>query len=1466
MIIWVYDKWGNQKRAIKWVNNFVHDDELGNLDFIEFILIGETLEKYDYLVWRDEFGEWHEHFVREITLVHNEGTVVQKVYAVNSISELNLSYIGERDSYNFKNSVAWTRLLENTRWTPGTIDDMGLGTVKFYHETVYDGVIQIMELWGGDLSTTITVGSSGVTERRVNHQKKRGQDNGLLFTYGFDMDNIERKVELDDVYTKIHVFGKGEPTYGEDGTQTGNGRRITFESINGGKDYVEDNVAKEKWGIQGKNGWQHSEGTFVFENCEDKAELLALAREKLEEVKQPRIVYSANVAILKAAGMEFKNARTGDTCYIRDKVIDERLSGRIIHVRRFFDDSKPAEITLGNIVRTVNDVFKETKKQLSSLQNQTSKWDDAAEANRQWLQNMKDHLNEMMNDTGGFAYWDEGEGITVYDRKRENNPTMAIQLKGAGFRIANSKNSDGSWNWRTFGTGDGFTADVINVGTLRCGENVINLDSGLVTFKNGVIQDMYSMNYLNLGTGEFRLAFNTKVGDKTVTQIAQETVDAEVNNFVSQVYDPKIADLQKQIDGQIETWYYDYEPKLTNKPASDWNTEAKKEAHEGDLFYWKSKGYAYRFFKDGSTWKWDMVQDTDITRALAGAAAAQDTADSKRRVFVSQPTPPYDIGDLWTQGTNGDLMRCQVARQSGSYVSTDWIKATKYTDDSGLTAFINGTFQDEINSLQSQADEKAETWYQTSDPSTAWKTTAVKNEHIGDLWYNPNNNEYKRWNGTAWESMPVNPPQAVFDSIDGKAQIFVAQPKPPYQIGDLWVQGETGDILRCQTNRKTGNYVSGDWIKASKYTDDSSLNNWVNNTYAEDLKDVNNQIDQKIETWYQSTDPSTSWTTTAIKNEHKGDLWFNTTKNEVKRWSGTAWVEMEVDPPQAVFDSIDGKAQIFISQPKPPYSQGDLWFNSASADIMTCIVARESGSYNSADWQKRNKYTDDSALDSFIKGEFSDLETQVDGKVETWAQTSDPSTSWNTTALKNQHKGDLWFNTQTGVAKRWSGTTWVEMTTNPPKGVFDTIDGKAQIFTGDTNPKPPYSVGDLWFKDNKSDILTCVNSRSSGSYNSNDWSKQNKYIDQAAADSAASSAVDAQTQTDIFNKLTDDGKAKGLFLEENELYINADYIQTGILTSSGGSQWNLTTGDFKTIFTLKTTQTSTNTSSTTYSDDIIQIEMGETNPFAIYKGTRKRTYDKKTGKTTYDLPSTKSFLGGIVRNGSNIYFMADRVGQSNERYITTGITNDDWTGFTFQSDYGTVLQVDDIRNSTTPSTQVGTNGVGFSTRGYVFLCTDRYSKHTYLLPPTQNNYSNLQSAAEMLYMKSGDYVMLRKSTSMYLNMSSTSGTALTYSDTKKLLMSSGGAYLVNTGDTNALHITSGVAALYATANAYMYVNSSGAYLQTSSTRGISITSSGVYVKYDDTHFFFAGSSQVTARCGNYVYGCWNSAFNSGTAS
>lgn len=133
----------------------------------------------------------------------------------------------------------------------------------------------------------------------------------------------------------------------------------------------------------------------------------------------------------------------------------------------------------------------------------------------------------------------------------------------------------------------------------------------------------------------------------------------------------------------------------------------------------------------------------------------------------------------------------------------------------------------------------------------------------------------------------------------------------------------------------------------------------VKDTLNEFMATVKEQIDGKIDTFRQSNDPSANWTNEE-KKSHENDLWYDTTNNIVKMWNGSTWDDFTGDVPESVWNKINGKAQIFTDTPKTPYNKGDLWFVGSSGDILTCVTARkESEQYNSSDWTKQNKYTDD---------------------------------------------------------------------------------------------------------------------------------------------------------------------------------------------------------------------------------------------------------------------------------------------------------------------------------------------------------------------------------------------------------------------------------------------------------------------------------------------------------------------------
>lgn len=171
------------------------------------------------------------------------------------------------------------------------------------------------------------------------------------------------------------------------------------------------------------------------------------------------------------------------------------------------------------------------------------------------------------------------------------------------------------------------------------------------------------------------------IADKSLDKDAVETIIKKSQTII---------DLQNQIDGAIETWFYDGVPTLKNAPAIGWTTDDDKKTHLGDLYYDNKTGKAYRFAKDGSTYKWIIITDTELTKALEDSRQALKDAKSKRRIFGSQPVPPYDVNDMWVNATypsdgstyKNEILKCSTAKAEGEkFDIADWKLASKYTDD-----------------------------------------------------------------------------------------------------------------------------------------------------------------------------------------------------------------------------------------------------------------------------------------------------------------------------------------------------------------------------------------------------------------------------------------------------------------------------------------------------------------------------------------------------------------------------------------------------------------------------------------------------------------------------------------------------------------------------------------------------------------------------------------------------------------
>lgn len=385
----------------------------------------------------------------------------------------------------------------------------------------------------------------------------------------------------------------------------------------------------------------------------------------------------------------------------------------------------------------------------------------------------------------------------------------------------------------------------------------ISLTYGFTTIngrfiKTGRIESADGTTYFDLDQSEIggRIVFTQNGQEKTLEELGSEAMESKdfINNTLPGILD----EIKAQLDGQIEQHFYQTNPSpLSTAPGSEagvpnsgWTDVSTKENHLGDLYYNTTSGKVWRYVKiswrpkpgyaPGTFYVWQELQDSELAQAIAIANEALELGKEKNRIFTSTPVTPYDVGDLWVQGATGDIMRCKTARESGAFTSSDWEKASKYTDDSALKNFINGDFANAIDTMTEQIDGKIETWFQTSDPASNWTTGAEKAKHVGDMWYNSSTKLLKCYrktfrfvNGSAsvvyvWHTIEdkkaidaYDAASKAQDTADGKRRVFVAQPYPPYDVGDLWVDGK--ELRRCITTRASGSWNTNDWVVAVYY-------------------------------------------------------------------------------------------------------------------------------------------------------------------------------------------------------------------------------------------------------------------------------------------------------------------------------------------------------------------------------------------------------------------------------------------------------------------------------------------------------------------------------------------------------------------------------------------------------------------------------------------------------------------------
>lgn len=512
-------------------------DQCG-VDKVELVLLDNGVGKYDRIVFCDSMGRTCEWIVMSSRESRAKSVPVCTVNCYGSMQELSRHFMPTlRRGSNDTPAQALAKALDGTRWSVGQCDD-GSGEYSVYHQSSLASVNDIANAYKMEVEPVIQLSADGnsITKRSVRLVKRLGRANtALRLDYGSGLSGIDRVLSADDVVTRLYCYGKGVQTTDDEGNETGGySRKITFADINGGKEYIQDDSLLEVWGVPGPDGsLMHTEGIFEDGDCEDKAVLLAEGRAALAERSKPIVSYEGTVEALGRAGFDANACDLGDNLQMVDTTFPKplRLSGRVLEiVEDLLGDGSPSSVKVGNVIEGIIKRSDRVQQTLDRLTSSAGSWDSAATLGSAYLDGLIDGLNKVMNETGGYTYIKPGKGLYVYDKPEDANPTMCIQIGGGYFRIADGKNSDGTWNFRTLGNGHGLVADAIVSGTISA--NLI---------KAGTIQDKSGKNYWNLDASEFHLGPGATLDGKdiAVADAVIASVDVEYAQGTSRVTEPQ---------------------------------------------------------------------------------------------------------------------------------------------------------------------------------------------------------------------------------------------------------------------------------------------------------------------------------------------------------------------------------------------------------------------------------------------------------------------------------------------------------------------------------------------------------------------------------------------------------------------------------------------------------------------------------------------------------------------------------------------------------------------------------------------------------------------------------------------------------------------------------------------------------------------------------------------------------------
>lgn len=682
----IFDRWGNPLGDLPYVIKAIRTRATDGTDTLDITTIGE-INKDERIAFKDSMGRWAEYLCQSTQTARAAGMPVTVAYCTGSIAELSRTYIEDKRNRNANAKACLAKALEGTRWIIGSVATgtiTGTANLAFYHCTVLDAIQKTADTYGLEVQTEYQPDPTGnrIGRRIIHLVEHRGSTNTTKrLEYGKDLTQIKRDIDSGDVITRLYGWGKGIEQTNEEGEATGGySHKISFADVNHGKPYVQDDQALANWGIPGPDGTRHhSEAAVDFPDCEDPKELLTLTKNALKTRATPVVSYTADVTALGQAGYDPEGTDVGDSVQIIDTSFTTplRLEGRILQIEEDLAGSlADTKITLGNIRQSYTQRLAAQQQALDKLVSNSGAWNSAAGGTGPYMKDLIDRINQIMNATGGYTYLKPGQGIYVYDKPEDQNPTQCIHIGGGYWRIADHKKANGDWDFRSLANGKGIFAGAIYT---------------------GLLSDAARRNYWNLDTGEFSLSASTTIAGNKASELATTTA-------AQQLTSEAVSAAKKYADGIGSNTLASAKADATSK-ANDAEANAKKAASTDAT---NKVNAALEAAKKAAA-------DGDTSTLEAAKSYADNTATSHVDTFEKALTQQYIFNKLTNNGqlqglymaggllyVNATYLRSGIISGARSYWNLDTGifsmsdangVETVHLDGNGGRNTLTGTFQ-----------------------------------------------------------------------------------------------------------------------------------------------------------------------------------------------------------------------------------------------------------------------------------------------------------------------------------------------------------------------------------------------------------------------------------------------------------------------------------------------------------------------------------------------------------------------------------------------------------------------------------------------------------------------------------------------------------------------------------------------------------------------------------------------------